>query len=225
MRIALIGYGKMGKTIERLAKQQGHEIVLVIDRHNTSSLTTEALQRAEVAIEFTQPGSAYHNILRCFEAGIPVVSGTTGWDTQFEAARQQCIQHSATLLHATNFSVGVNIFFAINERLAALMEHQPQYAIGVEEVHHTEKLDAPSGTAITLATGILQQVTRKTNWINEDTPSTSEQLPIVSKRIDQVPGTHQVTYRSLIDTIDIKHTAHTRDGFAMGAILAASNIK
>ncbi|MFK7934418.1 MAG: 4-hydroxy-tetrahydrodipicolinate reductase [Saprospiraceae bacterium] len=224
MKIALIGYGKMGKTIERLAKEQGHEIVLIIDRDNQADFTVENLQRAEVAIEFTQPDVAFQNALTCFEAGVPIVSGTTGWGDKMRQVREICLAQNGTLLHTTNFSVGVNIFFAINQRLAQLMNRQQQYSVAMEEIHHTEKKDAPSGTAITLAEGIIDNMERKEQWINKSAVTTAD-LPIISKRIDRVPGTHAVVYQSEIDTIDIKHTAHSRDGFALGAILAAEYIK
>lgn len=224
MKIALIGYGKMGKTIEQLAIKQGHEIALIIDKNNQKEFTAENLQKADVAIEFTQPMSAFENILTCFQAGIPVVSGTTGWDKHMANARNMCADNEGTLLHSSNFSIGVNLFFAINKQLAKLMDQHAQYGVLIEETHHLEKKDAPSGTAITLANDILSAVNRKTEWIN-DVPEDEEQLSIVSKRVDSVPGTHQVSYASKIDTIDIKHTAHSRDGFALGAILAAEFIQ
>lgn len=223
MKIAIIGYGKMGKTIERLAKEKGHEIVLIIDRSNPKDFTIENLQKADVAIEFSQPESAFENILTCFQAGIPVVSGTTGWDNQMSKARDICDKNEGTLLHASNFSIGVNIFFALNKKLAKMMESHPQYGILIEETHHSGKVDAPSGTAITLANEILSEVSRKNGWVN-DVPESDEQLSIISKRVDSVPGTHQISYASKIDTIELIHTAHSRDGFALGAIMAAEFI-
>jgi len=230
MKIALIGYGKMGKTIERLATQQGHEIVLIIDRDNQADFTIKNLQRADVAIEFTQPDGAFTNVLTCFTAGIPVVSGTTGWGDKMEQVQSICADKNGALLHATNFSIGVNIFFAINQRLAELMNRQAQYEVEVEEIHHTEKKDAPSGTAITLTDAIIERLTRKSGWtLNEigvaEAEAKADEILITSKRIEKVPGTHTIAYNSDIDTIEIKHTAHSRDGFAMGAILAAAYIK
>lgn len=220
MKIALIGYGKMGKTIEKLAKEKGHEIVLIIDKNNPQDFTIENLKKADVAIEFTRPASAFENIVTCFEAKVPVISGTTGWNSQLKDAQTTCSDNGGTLLHSSNFSVGVNIFFAVNRMLSKMMDKQSQYGIQMEETHHTEKLDAPSGTAITLAKDIIKNVSRKKKWTN-DTMENKEELSILSKRIDHVPGTHQISYASTIDTIDIVHTAHSREGFAQGAILAA----
>ena len=220
MKIALIGYGKMGKTIEKMALAQGHEIVLKIDISNYDELTSENLRKADVAIEFTRPESAMNNILSCFKAGIPIVSGTTGWVEKKEEVDILCKSHKGGFFYASNYSVGVNIFFALNRYLAKLMDTQPQYGIEMEEIHHTEKLDAPSGTAITLAEGIMEQVTRKKEWINEPSKQ-STILPIISKRIPKVKGTHQVNYLSAIDDLEIKHVAHSREGFANGAIQAA----
>jgi len=220
MKIALIGYGKMGKTIEKLAKEQGHEIVLVIDMHNPEDLNTINLQKAEVAIEFTRPESAISNIVQCFKASIPVVSGTTGWVDQMEEMKKTCKEYKGAFFYASNYSIGVNIFFALNHFLANMMKNQSHYAIDMEEIHHTEKLDAPSGTAITLAEGIIGEINYKTNWINEPSAQ-KDTIPIISKRIPKVKGTHQINYRSVIDDLEIKHVAHTREGFARGAIQAA----
>lgn len=220
MKIALLGYGKMGKTIETLAIQGGHEIVLKIDVANQNDLTLENLKKADVAIEFTRPDAVIDNLLLCFKAGTPVVSGTTGWLDRFEEIQAACHKYQGAFFYASNFSIGVNIFMAVNKYLAQLMNDQPQYRIQVEETHHTQKLDAPSGTAITLAEGILQHLHRKTKWVNEPEQQANE-LSIISHRIDQVPGTHVISYSSEVDTIEIKHTAHSRQGFAQGAILAA----
>lgn len=220
MNIAIIGYGKMGRTIEQIALTKGHQIVLKVNADNLQDFTAANLAAADVAIEFSQPESAFDNITTCLKLGCPVISGTTGWLDRMTEAKTICDTHQTGFVYASNFSIGVNIFFAINQRLAEMMNAQEQYAIEMEEIHHTQKLDAPSGTAITLAEDILEKVNRKDKWMNELT-STSSHLPIISKRIDKVPGTHQVSYISPVDTIEIKHTAHSREGFARGAILAA----
>lgn len=220
MKIALIGYGKMGKTIERLALDKGHDIVLKIDKDDQDELTAENLQKANVAIEFTQPESAFANVTTCLKAGIPVVSGTTGWLENLPKAKEICQASGTAMIHATNFSIGVNIFFALNRYLAKMMETQVQYDVQIEEIHHTQKLDAPSGTAITLAQGILSEISRKNKWVNQETDKESE-LSIISKRVDPAPGTHTIVYSSEIDTITISHEAHSREGFALGALTAA----
>ena len=220
MKIALIGYGKMGKTIEQMALAKGHEVVLKIDVNNYADLTTDQLRKADVAIEFTRPESAFNNILSCIKAGVPVVSGTTGWVEKKAELDQLCTSYKGAFFYASNYSVGVNIFFALNRYLAKLMQTQPQYDIDLEEIHHTEKLDAPSGTAITLAEGIMENIVQKKNWINEASTQ-ADLLPIISKRIPKVKGTHQINYTSAIDDIEIKHVAHSREGFASGAIQAA----
>jgi 4-hydroxy-tetrahydrodipicolinate reductase len=229
MKIALLGYGKMGKIIEKIATDRKHEIVLKIDHDNLHELTTENLKKADVAIEFTMPGSVLGNIAKCFEAGTPVVVGTTGWYDELENIKQQCEENNNTLLYATNFSVGVNIFFKINKILAKLMNNYPYYDVQVEEIHHTQKLDSPSGTAITIAEGIIENIDAKKGWLNvlttddnntEDNIDQNELL-IESLRIDSVPGTHTVIYDSEVDQIEFKHTAHNRNGFALGAVLAA----
>lgn len=210
----------MGKTIERLALAKGHEVVLIIDKDNPQDFIPENLRKAEAAIEFSQPESAFENVKKCLEAGVPVIVGTTGWLEHLEAAKEICKQTDSAMIQATNYSIGVNLFFALNRYLAKMMNGQLQYDIQIEEIHHTQKLDAPSGTAITLANGVLSEVERKTKWVNHDTDVKNE-LPILSKRIDPAPGTHEVTYRSEIDTIKISHEAHSREGFALGAIAAA----
>ncbi len=225
MKIALIGYGKMGKTIERLALQSNHEIVLKIDKENADDLTQENLRMADVAIEFTQPETAYGNIVACLEAGVPVVVGTTAWLDKLDAVKKLCSERNGAFFHASNFSIGVNIFFAVNRYLAGLMNEQPQYDVRMKEVHHTQKLDHPSGTALTLAEGILKNLSRKSSWTaslgKPETAPAPAELSIVSKRIDPAPGTHVVTWASDIDTIEISHTAHSREGFAAGALAAA----
>ena len=214
MKIALLGYGKMGKTIEQIAVARGHEIVLKIDNAETSYDITIA----DVAIEFSTPNSAYANISNSLAHKVPVVAGTTGWLSQYNEAVALCKAQQTAFLYASNFSIGVNVFFALNKTLAKLMSGLKEYEVAIEEIHHTQKLDAPSGTAITLAEGIIAE-TDKTGW-HLDTAGENE-IPIVAKRIDNTPGTHIITYSSEVDTIEIKHTAHNRNGFALGAVLAA----
>ena len=220
MKIALIGYGKMGKAIEEIAVSKGHEIVLKIDLSNTSDFNKENIQKANVAIEFTGPETAFENISKCIQWGVPVISGSTGWLDHFEKAKKLCEEKKGCLIYASNFSIGVNLFFEINKQVAALMEPYAHYDVSMTEIHHTEKKDAPSGTAISLAEQILAQIGRKNKWVNEASNEASD-LVIRSERIDPAPGTHSVTYDSPIDSIEITHTAHTRKGFASGAVLAA----
>lgn len=220
MKIALIGYGKMGKAIEEIALQKGHEIVLKIDINNSHELTESNLKKANVAIEFTGPHSAFENIKKCIEWGLPVVSGSTGWLEHWNRIQSLCIEKNSTLIYSSNYSIGVNLFFELNKQLAKLMEPYENYDVAMTEIHHTEKKDAPSGTAISLAEQILATISRKKNWVNDKEAQASELL-IRSERIDPAPGTHTVTYSSPIDTIEITHTAHTRKGFASGAVLAA----
>lgn len=224
MNIALIGYGKMGKAIEEIALQRGHAIVLKIDEPNIDDFTRENIVKADVAIEFTSPHSAYENIKKAISYGIPVVSGSTGWTDRIEEIKEYCTKNNGAFIHTNNFSIGVNIFFEVNKRLAALMNDHPDYSIQLEEIHHTQKKDAPSGTAVTLAEQILQNIDRKKKWVNHvsDHP---EELEIISLRIDPAAGTHKVKYSSDIDDIEIIHTAHNRKGFALGAVLAAEFIK
>lgn len=224
MIIALVGYGKMGKTIEGIALQRGHSIGLTIDIDTVDSFTKENLTKCDVAIEFTGPHSAKENILKCIDAGIPVVSGSTGWLSNWSEVEKACTKKNGTILYASNFSVGVNIFFELNKKLAQLMKQQTGYNISMEEIHHTQKKDAPSGTAITLAEQILNEVPRKKSWVNEVSPN-PEELVIISKREDPAPGTHSIKYSSAVDDIEIIHTAHNRNGFAMGALLAAEYIQ
>lgn len=224
LNIALIGYGKMGKAIETIAVQRGHSIVLKIDLDNAGDLTAANLKRADVAIEFTGPHSAFDNVMKCLEYKVPLVCGSTGWLNKMDEAVAYCRQQDGAFLYASNFSVGVNIFFEINKRLAELMAPHADYSISMEEIHHTQKKDAPSGTAVSLAEQILERVPRKKSWINHPTDDPSV-LGIKSKRIDPAPGTHSISYQSDIDTIDIIHTAHSRTGFATGAVLAAEFLK
>ncbi len=220
MKIAIIGYGKMGKAIEEIAIAKGHEIVLKIDVSNTFDFTKENVQKANVAIEFTGPDTAFENISKCIEWGVPVISGSTGWLDDFEKAKKLCEEKKGCLIYASNFSIGVNLFFEINKKVASLMESYDNYDVSMTETHHTEKKDAPSGTAISLAEQILAQIGRKNKWVNEASREATD-LIIRSERIDPAPGTHTVSYDSPIDSIEITHTAHTRKGFASGAVLAA----
>lgn len=223
MNIALIGYGKMGKAIEEIALQKGHKIVIKIDQDNFDAFTRENFSQADVAIEFTNPHSAFENIKKCIEFGIPVVSGSTGWTNKLDELKVLCQQKNSAFIYASNFSIGVNIFFEINKKLASMMDHLPDYDVNLEEIHHTQKKDAPSGTAITLAEGILEKVERKKKWVNTIS-SNPDDLVIVSKRIDPAAGTHSIKYTSAVDDIEIIHTAHNRKGFAAGAVLAAEYI-
>ncbi|WEK38177.1 MAG: 4-hydroxy-tetrahydrodipicolinate reductase [Candidatus Pseudobacter hemicellulosilyticus] len=220
MKIALIGYGKMGRAIEGIALERGHEVVLRVSVDNLEDNTIQHIQQADVAIEFTGPESAYDNIIRCLDAGVPVVSGSTGWLARYDEAVAHSQTSNGALLYASNFSVGVNIFFAINKQLASLMAAHPEYEVSMTEVHHTEKKDAPSGTAISLARQVLTSIDRKKQWVNQPTGK-AEDLVILSERVDPAPGTHIINWSSPIDDIEIKHTAHNRKGFASGAVLAA----
>jgi len=224
MKIALIGYGKMGKAIEEIALQRGHSIILKIDVDSIKEFTKENLSKCDVAIEFTSPHTALQNIITCLEAGTPVVSGSTGWLENWETAKKKCEETNGSLLYSSNYSIGVNIFFELNKKLASLMDQQTNYNVSMEEIHHTQKKDAPSGTAITLAEQVMENIHRKKHWTNEESNKPDE-LTIISKRIDPAPGTHVVKYSSAIDDIEIIHTAHNRTGFATGAVLAAEFLK
>ncbi len=224
MRIALIGYGKMGKAIEEVALHRGHEIIIKIDQPNLHDFTKENMAKADAAIEFTSPHTAYDNIKSCIEFGVPVVCGSTGWTERLDEMKKIASDKNGAFIYSSNFSVGVNIFFEVNKRLAALMAPHKEYEVILEETHHTQKKDAPSGTAITLAEQILEQVRRKKQWVNEISDNT-EDLEIISQRIDPAPGTHSIKYSSAIDDIEIIHTAHNRKGFATGAVLAAEFLK
>ena len=224
MQIVLIGYGKMGKAIERIAQLRGHEIILKIDLDNGQDLTPENLSRADVAIEFTGPSSALGNLLTCARAGIPVICGSTGWLENYPAVKEAFEKSGSAFLYASNFSVGVNIFFELNKKLAMLMAPHREYAVEMREIHHTTKKDAPSGTAITLAEQIQAEIPSLTHWVNRPAENPGE-LPILSERVDPAPGTHSVKYHSPVDDIEIIHTAHSREGFAAGAVLAAEFIQ
>jgi len=220
MKVAIIGYGKMGKTIEQILLDRGHTVHLKINQNNRADLTVSNLKSCDVAIEFTQPSSAIENYFVCFNAKVPVISGTTGWLHDLEKVKAQLKVQNATMFYAPNFSIGVNIFFKINALLAKIMNGQSAYDVEMEEIHHTEKLDSPSGTAIRAAEIILQNLDRKNAWVENDASNESELL-IKVKREDKVPGTHKVDYLSEEDKISISHTAFSRKGFALGAVLAA----
>ena len=214
MKIAVLGYGRMGKEIEKIAISRGHEILIKKDIDALIDITL-----ADVAIDFSEPGSAFNNISDCIKNNVPVISGTTGWLDKYEDAVILCKKEKGAFIYASNFSLGVNIFFELNKQLAKMMGNLEDYRISMEEIHHTKKLDAPSGTAITLAEGIIEN-SSKENWeLGENT--SEENIPIVAKRIPDVPGTHAVLYRSEVDSLEIKHTAHSRKGFALGAIVAS----
>ncbi len=223
MKIVLIGYGKMGKAIEEIALTRGHKILFTITHQNDPLFSKENMSQADVAIEFTNPKSAFDNVKKCFELGLPVVCGTTGWTERLDEIKTICNELKTAFLHSTNFSVGVNLFFEINKKLASLMNTQSDYDIQISETHHTQKKDSPSGTAVTLAEQILENISRKKNWINENTDN-PDLLEIISERIDPAAGTHKIKYSSAIDDIEIIHTAHSRMGFALGAVLAAEFI-
>lgn len=223
MNIALIGYGKMGKAIEQIAIDRGHNIVLRITSSNKHEMTPENLRLADVAIEFTMPEAAQENVLHTLHAGVPVVCGTTGWNEGLNKAKMIAVDNETSFLHASNFSIGVNIFFEVNKLLASLMNEQPGYDVHMEEIHHLQKKDSPSGTAITIAEQIIDQLRRKKHWTEEETTD-ADMLRIIAKREEGYAGTHSVKYTSPIDDIEIIHTAHSRTGFAMGAVLAAEFI-
>jgi 4-hydroxy-tetrahydrodipicolinate reductase len=224
MKIALIGYGKMGKEIEKIALERGHRIVSIIDINSTENFNSDDFKSADVAIEFSQPSSAFENYKKCFAACVPVVSGTTGWLEHLEEIKRYCADGKQTFFYASNFSIGVNIFFAINKYLARIMNRFPEYDVRMEEVHHIHKLDSPSGTGITLAEGIVENLDRKTAWKEGDDVA-PEILSIRSIRRGEVPGIHETIYESDADIISIKHDAKSRKGFALGAVVAAEFIQ
>lgn len=232
MKIAIIGYGKMGRMVEEIALQRGHEIVCIIDQHNPEDFESPAFSSADVAIEFTSPTAAYGNYVRAFAAGVKVVSGSTGWMAEHEADVRRMVNEGFTLFWASNFSLGVGIFGAVNKFLARIMNRYPQYEVTMEETHHIHKLDAPSGTAITLAEQVVAELDRKDGWakgivheadgsITGSTETPVEKLRIDAVRRDEVPGIHTIAYDSAEDCITITHDAHSRRGFALGAVLAA----
>jgi 4-hydroxy-tetrahydrodipicolinate reductase len=222
MKIALLGYGKMGKEIEAIALQRHHTIILKVDETNSASITKAELQQADVAIEFSTPHTVISNIKKCLDAQLPIVVGTTGWYDSFKDIENECQQKNGTLFHSTNFSLGVNIFMKVNNYLAELMNKYANYDVSMEEIHHIHKLDKPSGTAITLANQVLDKIERKKNWSITDT--NPETLFIKDIREGEVPGTHIIKYTSAVDDIEIMHKAHNRQGFALGAVIAAEYI-
>lgn len=231
MNIVLLGYGKMGQLIEKFAVKRGHEVVLVVDKDNRETITAEDLKVGDIAIDFSEPAAAIQNISLCFEADLPIVVGTTGWYEHLDEIKSVCLEADQALLYGSNFSIGVNVFFHINKMLAKAMAPYKQYDVQVEEIHHIHKLDSPSGTAITIAEGIVDGIEEKTKWVNElvgegeGVVPKPEELLIESHRIEEVPGTHTVLYSSEVDQIEFKHTAHSRAGFALGAVVAAEWLK
>jgi 4-hydroxy-tetrahydrodipicolinate reductase len=223
MNIALIGYGRMGHEIEAIALKRGHVVKLIIDQANASDLNGSNLKGIDAAIEFSFPDSAFENIVKCLESGVPVVSGTTGWLENYDRAVDVCIKCNSSFLHSTNFSIGVNLLFRLNSELARQMEKFSGYNVSIEEIHHTKKLDAPSGTAITLAEGISKSNSSFTGWSSEN-EYTSDKIPIKSVREGLVPGTHSIIWASEIDIISLKHEALNRKGLALGAVVAAEFI-
>jgi 4-hydroxy-tetrahydrodipicolinate reductase len=223
MKIALIGYGKMGKEIEAIAKDRGHEIASIINHNNTNDFNSDAFKSCDVAIEFSRPETAVANYRSCFKQNVPVVSGTTGWLDQFDAITKECQEQNKGFFYASNFSIGVNIFFEINKKLAQLINPTQAYDVSMQEIHHTQKLDAPSGTAISLAEQIIENLDAKNAW--ELDSDKKDKLSISALRIADTPGTHGITYESEVDKITIKHEAKSRKGFALGAVLAAEFIK
>ena len=223
MNIALVGYGKMGKIIEEVALSRGHQVNVKIDIDTLSDFNADKFAQVDAAIEFTGPHTAFQNVMRCLSMNTPIVCGSTGWLEHIKEVGNKCKEVNGSFIYASNFSVGVNIFFEVNKKLAQLMEGQLQYDVRIKEIHHTEKKDAPSGTAISLAEQILENNSSKKKWIN-DNPSQKDELQIESERIDPYPGLHEVIYDSAIDEIRIAHNAHNRNGFALGAVLAAEYI-
>ncbi|MDR0427968.1 MAG: 4-hydroxy-tetrahydrodipicolinate reductase [Dysgonamonadaceae bacterium] len=224
MKIALIGYGKMGRAIEEIAQSRGNEIVSIIDIDNQEDFDSSAFLSADAAIEFTRPETAFSNYKKCFERNMPVVAGTTGWLQYMDEVKKECAEKGQTFFYASNYSIGVNIFFAVNKYLARIMNKFPPYDVYMEEVHHIHKLDSPSGTGITLAEGILENIDRKKQW-KEAEKGNPDDLLIHSKREGEVPGIHEIIYESDADVIRIKHDAKSRKGFALGAVLAAEFVK
>lgn len=220
MKLAIIGYGKMGKAIEEIAVKRGHEVCLKINLDNIEEFTIENLKKADVAIEFTIPKSAVENFKKCFEAKLPLVSGTTGWLDRKEEIENDCLKNETAFFHASNFSIGMNIFFNLNKKLANLMNNFDEYDVSLDETHHVHKLDAPSGTAIVLAQDVIDNLERKNTWKEEENLQENE-IAVKSHRIGEVPGTHTINYNSEVDEISITHRAKSRKGFAFGAVLAA----
>jgi 4-hydroxy-tetrahydrodipicolinate reductase len=224
MKIAIIGYGKMGKMIETTAKKRGHTIGSTIDLGDEDLMAQDNLDQHDVAIEFTSPSTAFDNISKCMDAGLPVVSGSTGWTDRIGELQKRCETEHLGFVYGSNFSLGVNILFSLNERLASIMQNYEAYDVSMTEIHHTQKLDAPSGTALTLAEGIMENISRKKQWVLQDN-ARDDDLWINAIRTGNVTGVHEVTYESVYDSISIKHSAKDRSGFATGAVLAAEFIK
>ncbi|MFI3292940.1 MAG: 4-hydroxy-tetrahydrodipicolinate reductase [Rikenellaceae bacterium] len=220
MKVAIIGYGKMGHEIEKILLQRGHSVPLIIDMDNSADLNVENLANIDVAIEFTTPSTAYANLVTCIKAKTPVVSGTTGWLDKFDELKELCAKNGSALFYASNYSLGVNLMFRINKQLAELMNKFNGYAVDVEEIHHIHKLDAPSGTAITIAEGLIENLDTKSSWVNDITP-TADQINIRSIREGEVPGTHTVKYESADDILELKHTIKNRSTLAYGAVIAS----
>ena len=220
MKVAILGYGKMGQIIEKIAQERGHNILLKINQHNIDELNIENLKKADVVIDFSTPESAKTNIILSIDANKPIISGTTGWLDDYKEVKDYCIKNDGAFLYASNFSLGVNLFFELNKNLAKLMKKHQQYQINLTEIHHSEKLDAPSGTAISLAEQIISESDIKNKWtINSE--NSDEELKIDAQRKGNITGTHSVNYKSKTDSISIIHEAHSRNGFALGAIIAA----
>jgi len=224
MKIALLGYGRMGKEIEKIALERGHEITLIIDKNNPEDLNPEKLQNVDVCIDFSLPETAYNNILKCFEANTPIVSGTTGWLEKKDDVLARCENGAQTFFYASNFSLGVNIFFKLNNWLSKVMNRFDEYNLTASETHHVKKLDAPSGTALTLIENAIDQLDRYKNWKLDENVNNNE-VPVTAHRIPEVPGIHEMRYESEIDFIEVKHSAKSRKGFALGAVLAAEFVK
>lgn len=224
MKIALVGYGKMGKEIEKISIERGHDVVLIIDRNNLNDFIKENIQKADVVIEFSTPETAYSNYIKCIDANVPIVSGTTGWLDKRNKLEEYCRINNGGFFYASNFSLGVNLFFELNKKLASMMNKFSSYNVEMEEIHHIHKLDEPSGTAITLAEGVIGELERKSSW-ELDKCTDPNNLKIVAKREGEVPGTHIIKYSSEVDEIEIIHKAYSRKGFAEGAVIAAEFMK
>jgi len=223
LNILLIGYGRMGHEIKQVAEERKHNVFLTIDKNNQEDFNKENLKKADVALEFSVPDAAYDNLMKCMEHNVPVVSGTTGWLEKFYDIRKYCLENNGAFFYASNFSIGVNLFFKVNQHLAKLMNNYSNYDVSIEETHHKHKLDAPSGTAVTIAESIIKEMNRKNKW-KEETADSDETIPVKSIREDEIPGIHKVAYDSEFDNIEIKHSAKSRKGFALGAVLAAEYI-
>lgn len=220
MKAAIIGYGKMGREIEKVLLERGHRVALIIDQQNSHELDAEHLKGVDVALEFTTPATAYENLKRCIGCKVPVVSGTTGWTERLKELEDYCKEQGSALFYASNFSLGVNLLFRLNRQLAKLMNRFAHYEVSIEEIHHTQKKDAPSGTAITLAEGIISEMERKSGWVNDE-PASQEQIAIHSIREGMVPGIHTITYDSADDRLELRHEIKNRRTLAEGAVVAA----